>query len=125
MNAAEELLEVLSDSHKYINIPKRDVNTNVSDIKCLWIGYGEYLDREKNTRAFDKHIKLRVGFTEQELQQIWYDLDFDYGDGYGEQELFGLVWFNDGSWLERWEYDGSEGWVYKTTPKIPDNLNQI
>jgi hypothetical protein len=124
MNVAEELLEVLSDSHRYINIPKRDVNTNVSDIKCLWIGYEECYD-ENYDKLYRQTFNLKIGWTEQELQQLWYDLDFEYDEGYGGQELFGIVWFNDGSWLERWEYDGSEGWAYKTTPKIPDNLNQI
>lgn len=114
MNAKEELLEVLSDLSK-----------EVSDIKCLWVGYDEYLDRARQTRAFHNHTKLRVGWTEQELQKLWYDLDFEYDEGYGDQELFGIVWFNDGSWLERGEYDGAEWWAYRTTPKIPDNLNQI
>ena len=49
-------------------------------------------------------------------------LDFDYDDGYGIQELFGIVWFKDGSWLERGEYDGSEWWTYKFTPEIPQEL---
>lgn len=39
----------------------------------------------------------------------------DYDSGYGAQEIEGslVVLFNDGSWLERWEYDGSEGWEYR------------
>jgi hypothetical protein len=28
-------------------------------------------------------------------------------------------------WLERQEYDGSEGWRYKTTPKMPDEEKSI
>ena len=121
MNAAEELLEALSDSHRYINIPKRDVNINASDIKCLWIGYEECYDKNYD-KLYQQTFNLKIGWTEQELQQLWNDLDFEYDEGYGGQELFGIVWFNDGSWLERWEYDGSEGWTYKKTPQIPDNL---
>lgn len=49
-------------------------------------------------------------------------LDFDYDDGYGGQELFGLVLFDDGSWLERYEYDGSECWSYKYSPTVQDVL---
>ena len=43
-------------------------------------------------------------------------LDFTYDNGYGTQKLFGLVFFNDNTWLERDEYDGNEWWVYITTP---------
>ena len=111
MNAAEELLQALSDFSK-----------EVSDIKCLWIGNGEYIDRAHQTRGFHNHIKLRVGWSEQDIQKLWHDLDFEYDDGYGDQELYGIVWFNDGSWLERGEYDGSEWWAYRTTPLIPDKL---
>ena len=31
-----------------------------------------------------------------------------YNSGFGGQELFGNVWFDDGTWLSREEYDGSE-----------------
>lgn len=47
-------------------------------------------------------------------------LDFIYDDGYGQQELFGHVLFTDNTWLERREYDGAEGWVYKKTPVVED-----
>ena len=43
-------------------------------------------------------------------------LDFVYDDGYGSQELFGFIWYTDGSWSERGEYDGSEWWVHKKRP---------
>lgn len=46
------------------------------------------------------------------------DLDFTYDNGYGGQELFGIVYFNDGTWLERGEYDGSEWWEHITTPTL-------
>ena len=45
-------------------------------------------------------------------------LDFEYDNGYGYQEIDGIVLFSDNSWLERWEYDGSEGWEYKKAPTI-------
>lgn len=32
------------------------------------------------------------------------------------QNLFGMVVFNNSGWLERWEYDGEEGWDYKKMP---------
>lgn len=55
--------------------------------------------------------------------EVWKSLDFEYEDGYGTQHLFGLILFNDNSWLERSEYDGSEWWEYKKTPTIEEILN--
>ncbi len=46
-------------------------------------------------------------------------LDIDYDDGFGGQELFGNIWYTDGTWSERGEYDGAEWWVYKACPPIP------
>lgn len=42
--------------------------------------------------------------------------DVEYYSGYGSNEMPRdiIVVFSDGSWLERWEYDGAEGWVYKS-----------
>jgi hypothetical protein len=48
------------------------------------------------------------------------ELDFDYDNGYGSQNLFGFVLLNDGVWFERYEYDGSECWEYKKTPTIEE-----
>lgn len=110
INAAEELLQALSDFSK-----------EVSDIKCLWIGHEECYDENRDT-SYEQTFNLKIGWTEQDWQKLMHDLDFEYDEGYGGQELFGTVWFNDGSWLERGEYDGSEWWAYRTTPLIPDKL---
>jgi len=45
-------------------------------------------------------------------------LDFIYDAGYGGQELYGTIWYTDGTWSERGEYDGSEWWEYKKCPEI-------
>jgi prophage pi3 protein 38-like sequence len=42
----------------------------------------------------------------------------DYDSGYGTQEWSGWISFQDGTWLERAEYDGSEWWSYKSCPKL-------
>ena len=64
-------------------------------------------------------INLKVGHTEKEYEAFLKALDCEYDSGYGSQELAGCVWLEGGAWLERGEYDGSEWWEYKTTPKIP------
>ena len=67
-------------------------------------------------------IKLKVGYSGAEFDQFMDQLDFEYNAGFGYQELYGLVWLNDESWLEREEYDGAECWECRSTPEIPNNL---
>ena len=43
----------------------------------------------------------------------------EYDDGYGSQMLFGTLVFNDHTWLERGEYDGSEWWTFCQVPVRP------
>ena len=47
-------------------------------------------------------------------------LDFEYNNGFGGQNLFGHIWYTDGTWSERGEYDGAEWWEYKKCPDIPE-----
>lgn len=53
------------------------------------------------------------------LERVLPHLDFEYDSGYGGQELFGNIWYTDGTWSERGEYDGSEWWEHKERPPIP------
>ncbi len=99
MNAQNELLSKL----------------NGRVIKCASIYYGNEYDDDR------KHFILKIGYTNKEYDDFINSLDFEYDDGYGGQELFGCVWFND-SWLERGEYDGSEWWNDKKYPDIPKEL---
>ena len=48
----------------------------------------------------------------------------EYYEGYGLQELYGQVVFKDNTWLERYEYDGSERWVKCECPQEPDWENK-
>lgn len=47
--------------------------------------------------------------------------DTNYDCGYGSEEVAVdlVICFNDGSWLSRAEYDGSEWWRYNTYPQKP------
>jgi len=51
------------------------------------------------------------------LNKILPLLDFDYNDGFGGQELYGYIWYKDGTWSDRGEYDGSEWWQHQTRPE--------
>lgn len=50
------------------------------------------------------------------------EIDIDYNDGYGGQELYGTIWYRDGTWSERGEYDGAEWWEFKKCPPYPKEL---
>ena len=100
MNAREELIKLVSNK-----------------IKCAQIQYGYDWGNQEQT-----HFVLKVGYSDEEYEQFLKSLDFNYDNGYGGQQLFGIVWFEDGTWLERGEYDGSEWWEHKILPPIPDEL---
>jgi len=97
-NAKEELLEILGN--------------NPTTIKCADLSYG-YEEQE---------FKLSVVHTDLELNAFLESLDFKYNSDYGGQNLFGIVWLKDGTWLSRGEYDGSEWWKHNFLPEIPKEL---
>jgi hypothetical protein len=78
----------------------------------------------------DREVKyvrvIRGGFRktvvlEGTLDEVLPRLDFDYDNGYGSQELEGTVWYSDGTWSERGEYDGSEWWEHRECPPLPNH----
>jgi len=92
--------------------------TNGLDILCAVIKKERaYLDDNEGVVA-----KLPVGFTKNELSLFLSDIDYTYDSGYGGQEVFGTIWYKDGTWSERGEYDGSEWWEHKSCPEIPESL---
>jgi hypothetical protein len=83
-------------------------------VLCAEISKGYY-----ETNAF---VKLNVGYSEQQWESFLSMLDFNYDNGYGGQELYGTIWYVDGTWSERGEYDGSEWWDYREVPEVPSYL---
>lgn len=65
---------------------------------------------------------LKVGFSEKEYQDFLSRIDFDYDSEYGSQSLYGNIWYLDGTYSGRDEYDGSEWWEHYKTPEIPEEL---
>jgi hypothetical protein len=102
MNAKEEFLEHL-----------RDFVKSKSDVLCARFRKG-YDNSESAI--------LTTGWTEDDFEKFLDTIDFDYDEGYGSQELFGMIWFKDVTWSERQEYDGAESWDYKRCPDIPKEL---
>jgi hypothetical protein len=103
---------IIGLSHDYPNVDTPEYIA--SNPKKLW----------EDEPMFDKIITLKENWSNDEWLTFLEDLRFKYDDGFGSQDLFGVVWFKDGSWLERYEYDGSECWVLKRTPDIPKDLQR-
>lgn len=102
MNAKQELQEELEGKSK---------------IKCAEIKY--------NNAPWGTKYTLHVNHSEEQLTDFLTSLDFSYDNGYGGQELYGTVWLEDGTWLSRGEYDGSEWWQHNKVPEIPEHLYKV
>ena len=72
--------------------------------------------------SFDRVAVLKQNWNNDEWLKFSTILNFIYDNGYGRQEVFGIVWLTDGAWLERYEYDGAENWELKKLPTIPVEL---
>ena len=53
------------------------------------------------------------------------NLDRYYNNGYGGQELFGIIYCEDGVWFERGEYDGSEWWNINKYPNMSNSFDNV
>lgn len=89
-------------------------------VTCAIIDYQSYSFRDEDEK--ESEHRLRVGYTQEEYDAFVDSLDFVYDDGYGTQQLYGTIWFADGTWSDRYEYDGSERWDYHCVPTIPEEL---
>lgn len=99
-NAKEEFLE----------------HTEPRSIKCASITFDyDYSDNRKN-------YNLPVCWSPLDKSNFLNCIDQNYESGYGGQELFGTIWYNDGTWSTRGEYDGSEWWEYHECPEVPKDL---
>jgi len=86
-------------------------------VKCAEISLFDY-----DIYNLNDSVDLPVNYTQEQLYAFLKALDIRYNSGYGTQELFGIIWYMDGTYSTRWEYDGSEGWAYNSCPAIPKKL---
>lgn len=100
-NAKDELLDMLEQEP---NPYKRDP----LKIKCAYLTF------------LERTIILKQNYSQQDYERFLDILDYKYDTGYGKQEMKGYIWLEDGTWLERGEYDGSEWWEHKVLPEIPE-----
>lgn len=88
-------------------------------VTCSEITFGDsYSDNVNN-------FNLTLGWTDEDWAAFMIYLDFEYDDGYGGQNLFGTIWYTDGTWSDRREYDGSEWYEHHACPPIPTGLNRL
>jgi len=90
-----------------------------SAVKCATVHY-----ISNSSRKGEKTCNLKVGYTQEEFEEFKSSLDFMYDSGFGGQEIFGTIWFEDGTWCTRGKYDGSEWWEHHCLPDIPDELKK-
>ena len=110
-------------------------NTNAKDeflghisnrqVLCAQIQKGDDYDEECTPDFGQSVFNLTTGWTKEDWDSFISYLDFEYDSGYGGQNLFGTIWYVDGTWSERGEYDGSEWWQYQACPNIPQELNRV
>jgi len=104
-------------------------NTNAKDeflrhisnreVLCAQIQKGDDYDEEQSV------FNLTTGWTKEDWDSFLSNLDFEYDSGYGGQNLFGTIWYVDGTWSERAEYDGSEWYAHRSCPNITQELNRV
>lgn len=103
-NAKKEFLDHIAEQY-----------TNGRIVRCAEIK----LYTEKSTIE----CILPVGYTPEDQESFLKKIDLKYNSGYGGQNLYGTIWYNDGlTWSQRGEYDGSEWYEFMEIPTIPDEL---
>ncbi len=107
---------------------KVEFSAHVADleVKCAIVSlYADwFFDNDEYQNERGQEFYLKEGHTEADRNEFLEKLDFKYDAGYGSQQLFGCIWYTDGSYSERAEYDGAEWWVFRSTPEIPRELKQ-
>jgi hypothetical protein len=67
----------------------------------------------------EKQLILPRGYTQEEYNNFLNQLDQNYDDGFGSQYIYGTIWYQDRTWSDRREYDGSEWWEHHQVPEVP------
>lgn len=92
INAKEELLNHIEDR----------------EVEYVYITVGDLF--------YSETLELYKGTLEEVLPKLE---NVTYYNGFGCQELFGTIWYTDGTWSERGEHDGAEWWEHRKRPEIP------
>ena len=90
----------------------------------MWTAAQELLKHIENRTVMYVQISHEVDWDTTEniegtLEQVLPRLNFEYDSGYGHQYVCGTIWYTDGTWSDRGEYDGSEWWQHHVCPPLP------
>lgn len=102
-NAKEEFLRATSDCK--IIAAYVELNSYLEDI-------GDDNDRGR----------LKPLYTKKDYDNFLNFLDQEYDNGFGGQNLYGTIYCEDGIWLDRGEYDGSEWWQEHQYPNMKEHF---
>lgn len=97
---------------------KQELLEHVGDISNVKAVQLKLIQRTAHLQAV-LLFHLPEHYSEEDLAHFLRDIDTTYDDGYGWQELFGFIWWKDGTWSSRYEYDGRESWVHNEVPNYP------
>lgn len=93
----------------------------VENIKAVQLALHTDRQNPRNVSLFH----LPEGYSSEQLQSFLFEIDRMYDAGYGTQELYGFIWWKDGTWSSRFEYDGSERWEHHVRPTYPLNREEM
>lgn len=89
-------------------------HTQGKKVKCAFLHTSDYYFGDE----MDSSMSLKVDYSESDYADFLQKFDYDYDDGFGGQYLYGIIWYDDGTWSSREEYDGAEWWEYHQCPEI-------
>ena len=130
ITASKELLDILTENGYTTLQIKCAVIGRATSSRISYASVDDILVNSASHRqpdgeivfSFDRVAVLKQNWDNDEWLKFLTILNFNYDNGYGRQEVFGIVWLTDGAWLERYEYDGAEEWELKKLPAIPAEL---
>lgn len=95
-------------------------HTQGKKVKCAAISWPDHYDEISDSWETDE-LYLKVDHSQLDFAEFLKKLDYEYDSGYGGQNLYGTIWYEDGTWSSRGEYDGSEWWEFNQCPEIDEN----
>jgi hypothetical protein len=119
-----EVITLLKKGYGFTNI--NIIDFSCSTCKTLASNWTRITSDVRGSHPYmKKYRSYKNSSTKDEWNEFLNKLDFEYDSGYGSQELFGTIWYEDGTWSDRGEYDGSEWYEYHMCPEVPSELKRI
>jgi len=77
-----------------------------------------------DTYSGENKYLLKPLYNQKDYDNFLLSIDKEYNNGYGGQELFGVIFCEDGVWMQRGEYDGSEWWDIYQYPDMRNSFSE-